>query len=77
MADAQMPEETRDLWTETGAAVLKRKIETYWADRGMPVQVMLIEGPFSSALRNARVDVRSDMINGMPRAACAKAAMQR
>lgn len=57
-------------WTNSaGAAVLKTKIETYWRERGYEVQVMLVDGPFSAALRATRVDVRSEMINGLPRAA--------
>ena len=59
----------KDLWSESGAAALKAQIESYWAARGLRVQVMLIEGPFSAALRMTRMDVRSDMINGMPREA--------
>ncbi len=57
-------------WTNSaGAAVLKTKIETYWRERGYEVQAMLVDGPFSAALRATRVDVRSEMINGLPRAA--------
>ncbi len=57
-------------WTcATGAAAIKSKIEAYWRDRGYEVQVMLVDGPFSPALRASRVDVRSELINGLPRAA--------
>ncbi len=57
-------------WTNSnGAAALKTKIETFWRERGYEVQVMLVDGPFSAALRATRVDVRSELINGLPRAA--------
>lgn len=52
-----------------GANELKTRIERYWLERGFEVQVMLIEAPFAPALRAARYDVRSEMINGLPRAA--------
>ncbi|MEQ1617903.1 MAG: hypothetical protein ABL883_06120 [Terricaulis sp.] len=61
-------------WTcATGAAAIKTKIEAYWRDRGYEVQVMLVDGPFSPALRASRVDVRSELINGLPRAALKRA----
>lgn len=63
-------------WTcATGAAAIKSKIEAYWRDRGYEVQVMLVDGPFSPALRASRVDVRSELINGLPRAALKRAAV--
>jgi hypothetical protein len=52
-----------------GAAELKTRIESYWRERGHDVQVMLVEGSFTPALRASRVDVRSDLVNGLPRAA--------
>lgn len=57
-------------WTcASGAAQLKNRIEAYWRSRGYEVQVMLVDGPFSAALRATRVDVRSELVNGLPRAA--------
>lgn len=50
-----------------GAAELKARIEAYWAKRGFDVQVMLIEQPFVAALRTGRYDVRSEMVDGLPR----------
>lgn len=50
-----------------GADVLKARIESYWSERGFDVQVMLVDGPFTPALRAARIDVRSELINGLPR----------
>jgi hypothetical protein len=51
----------------TGAAELKARIEAYWRARGHDVQVMLVEGAFTQALRSGRFDVRSDLVNGLPR----------
>jgi hypothetical protein len=51
-----------------GASELKARIEEYWRKRGFEVQVILVEAPFSPAVRAARVDVRSDLVNGWPRA---------
>ncbi|MBL1430644.1 MAG: phosphoglycolate phosphatase [Robiginitomaculum sp.] len=55
-----------DYCNNDGARDLKRRIETYWIDKGYDVQVQLIEGTFMAAMRSARTDVRSDMVNGMP-----------
>lgn len=49
-----------------GATKLKRMIEEYWAARGHCVSVILVQGPFSAPIRAARVDVRSDLVNGLP-----------
>lgn len=61
-----------DFCSRTGAQELKAKIEAYWAERGQKVQIMLHNVGFHPAIRAARFDVRSDMINGMPRAPGAK-----
>jgi hypothetical protein len=61
-----------DFCSRSGANELKAKIEAYWAARGQNVQVMLHNVGFHPAIRAARFDVRSDMVNGMPRAAGAK-----
>ena len=50
-----------------GAAVLKNRIEAFWSARGLSVDITLQTAPFSPAARRARVDVRSNMINGLPR----------
>lgn len=55
-----------DLCTRRGAAELKRRIEVYWAERGVLVDVKLHEAGFSAAMRSARFDVRSEMKNGFP-----------
>lgn len=56
-----------DYTDQAGANELKARIEAYWRDRGYEVQVMLVDAPFAAALRAARVDVRSEMVNGLPR----------
>ena len=48
---------------------LKAKIEAYWRERGQDVMLSLHNVGFHPAIRAARYDVRSDMINGMPRSA--------
>lgn len=58
-----------DFCSRDGANALKAKIEAYWRERGQNVQVMLHNVGFHPAIRAARFDVRSDMINGMPRSA--------
>ena len=56
-----------DWCTQDGAKRLKMKIEAYWQERGYDVEVKLTEAGFMPAMRSARTDVRSDMVNGMPR----------
>lgn len=58
-----------DYTNESGAAVIKANIEEFWRARGYDVQVMLVPGPFSNALRASRFDLRSDLVNGLPRGA--------
>ena len=58
-----------DFCSREGAHALKAKIEAYWRERGQNVQIMLHNVGFHPAIRAARFDVRSDMVNGMPRAA--------
>ena len=45
---------------------LKEKIETYWRERGQEVEIKILRGGFNAALREGRVDLRSDMVNGFP-----------
>lgn len=56
-----------DWCTEDGAKRLKLKIEAFWRERGYDVDVALVEAGFLPAMRSARTDVRSDMVNGLPR----------
>ncbi|MBC7767577.1 MAG: hypothetical protein H7124_02190 [Phycisphaerales bacterium] len=56
-----------DFCSRAGALALKSKIEAYWRERGQHVMVALHNVGFHPAIRAARFDVRSDMVNGMPR----------
>lgn len=58
-----------DFTCHAGASELKARIETYWRERGYDVQVMLIEAPFTQAIRSGRYDLRSELVNGLPRRA--------
>ncbi len=55
-----------DFCDEDGARKLKVKIEEYWVSRGFDVSINLIDAGFVPAMRSARTDVRSNMVNGMP-----------
>ena len=59
--------EPADYCSREGAQTLKDKIEAYWRERGQNVMINLHNVGFHPAIRAARFDVRSDMINGMPR----------
>ena len=56
-----------DYTCQDGAKELKARIEAFWRARGHEVQVMLVEAPFTQAIRAARYDVRSELVNGLPR----------
>jgi hypothetical protein len=55
-----------DFCTSEGARRLKQRIEDYWRERGYDVDVKLVDASFVAAMRSARTDVRSNMINGLP-----------
>jgi hypothetical protein len=55
-----------DFCNEDGARRLKSKIEEYWKNRGFDVNIDLVDAGFIPAMRSARTDVRSNMVNGMP-----------
>lgn len=55
-----------DFCDQDGARKLKAKIEEYWASRGFEVHINLVDAGFVPAMRSARTDVRSNMVNGMP-----------
>lgn len=61
-----------DYCSRDGAMALKAKIEAYWRDRGQDVMIALHNVGFHPAIRAARYDVRSDMVNGMPRTVTVK-----
>lgn len=56
-----------DLCTEEGAHRLASKIEEFWRKRGFDVDFETRREGFVSTMRSARIDLRSDMVNGMPR----------
>lgn len=58
----------REYTDRSGASEIKARIEAYWRERGHEIQVMLVDGGFSASLRASRVDVRSDLLNGLPNA---------
>ena len=68
-AEQWSPSEARepDYCSQNGAHALKATIEAYWAERGQHVLVSLHNVGFHPAIRAARFDVRSDMVNGKPR----------
>lgn len=53
--------------TNDGASRLAQKIQEYWRKQGFDVVVETHKEGFVSTMRSARTDVRSDMVNGMPR----------
>jgi hypothetical protein len=55
-----------DFCNTEGARRLKQRIEEYWRERGYQVDIKLVEAGFVAAMRSARTDVRSDMVNGFP-----------
>ncbi len=55
-----------DWCTTEGARRLKDKIEAYWKERGYDVSVELVDAGFMPAMRSARTDVRSNLVNGLP-----------
>ena len=55
-----------DFCNVDGARRIKQKIEEYWRDKGFAVDVKLVEAGFVAAMRSARTDIRSDMVNGLP-----------
>ena len=59
--------EPSDYCSREGAVALKAKIEAYWRERGQNVMIALHNVGFHPAIRAARYDVRSDMVNGLPR----------
>jgi len=57
-----------DLCSKRGAELIKARLEAYWRERGFDVGVLIRDAGFHPAIRAARFDVRSDMLNGLPRA---------
>lgn len=59
----------KDHCDHDGAAALVARIRDYWKARGRTARLYMKEAAFDPAMRSARVDVRSDMVNGMPQPA--------
>jgi len=55
--------------TNDGASRLAAKIREYWRKKGFEVTIETRDEGFVSTMRSARTDLRSDMVNGMPRRA--------
>ena len=60
------PWSSRDWCTREGAIALKAMIEAFWRARGKAVQIMLHPVGYVPAVRSARFDVRSDMVDALP-----------
>jgi hypothetical protein len=56
-----------DYCSPDGAKRLKVRIEEYWRERGHEIAIDLVEAGFVAAMRSARTDLRSDLVNGLPR----------
>lgn len=56
-----------DYCSSDGANRLSSLIADYWRKKGFDVDVELVQQGFVSTMRSSRYDVRSDMVNGMPR----------
>ena len=56
-----------DYCSSDGANRLQAVIADYWRKKGFDVNVELVHQGFVSTMRSSRFDVRSDMVNGMPR----------
>ncbi len=57
----------KDWCDPEGAKRLAEKIREYWNERGYEVDLDFVDAGFVAAMRSARTDVRSNMVNGMPR----------
>ncbi|WOI52548.1 hypothetical protein [Parvularcula sp. LCG005] len=56
-----------DYCSSDGASRLQLAIQDYWRKKGYDVDIELIHEGFVSTMRSSRFDIRSDMVNGMPR----------
>jgi hypothetical protein len=56
-----------DFCSNDGASRLQNLIRDYWKKKGYDVSVELVHQGFVSTMRSSRFDIRSDMVNGMPR----------
>ena len=56
-----------DYCSGDGASRLQTAIRDYWRKKGYDVDVELVHQGFVSTMRSSRFDIRSDMVNGLPR----------
>lgn len=56
-----------DTTSAEGAARLVEIITRYWAEQGGQPRLRVMGGRFDPDLKQPRVDIRSNMINGWPR----------
>jgi hypothetical protein len=64
------PRDTGNYTDRAGAEKLKARIEAYWRERGYEIQITLAPAAFTPALRASRFDIRSELLDGLPRACC-------
>lgn len=58
---------TNDFSTRSGAAALAARIAAYWRERGYAVLLSVEEKGFHPVTRAVRFEVRSDLVDGLPR----------
>ncbi len=58
----------KQYFDKEGAEALAKEIREFWKKRGYKVKVRVVKAPFDNAVRCARYDVRSDLVNGRPKA---------
>ena len=52
--------------SDPAASELRNKIEAYWRKRGFAIQTEAVDAEYVDTCRTARVDIRSNLINGLP-----------
>ena len=56
----------KDFCCGDGAEKLKSMIEQYWSSKGHKIETSLISADYTPKMRSRRVDVRSNLVNGLP-----------
>ena len=56
-----------DLCTRTGAEAIAERVISYWRERGYAVTCTLHERVCLKSARNNQWDVRSNIVNGLPK----------
>lgn len=56
-----------DYCSNDGANRLSQMIVDYWRKKGFDVDIEMVREGFVATMRSSRTDLRSDMVNGMPR----------